>query len=254
MNELKVFENAQFGKVRVVFIDNEPWLVAKDVAEVLGYVNPSKAISDHVDEEDLKTLNFKAYNESLLVKTLWQDNDFSDKKLINESGLYSLIMSSKIPKAKAFKRWVTSEVLPSIRQTGGYGLKYRIPQTFSEALRLAATQQETIEQLELEKQSLELENKSLEPKAAYFDRLVDDNLLTNFRDTAKEFNLGQKEFIEWLIDNNFIYRDQQNELKPYMIHHNKGLFELKEWQKPHKSGVQTLVTPRGRETFRMILS
>ena len=109
MNEITVFNNDEFGSIRTVTIENEPWFVGKDVAEVLGYTNPSKALSDHVDTED------KLNNETLL--SLGQRGGW----LINESGLYALILSSKLPSAKKFKRWVTSEVLPSIRKTGSYG-------------------------------------------------------------------------------------------------------------------------------------
>lgn len=109
MNEITVFNNDEFGSIRTVTIEHEPWFVGKDVAEVLGYTNPSKALTDHVDTED------KLNNETLL--SLGQRGGW----LINESGLYSLILSSKLPSAKKFKRWVTSEVLPSIRKTGSYG-------------------------------------------------------------------------------------------------------------------------------------
>ena len=108
MNEITVFNNDEFGSIRTVTIENEPWLVGKDVAEVLGYTNPSKALADHVDTED------KLNNETLL--SLGQRGGW----LINESGLYALILSSKLPSAKKFKRWVTSEVLPSIRKIGSY--------------------------------------------------------------------------------------------------------------------------------------
>lgn len=110
MNELKVFENPTFGQVRTIEIDNEPWFVGKDVAEALGYSNPQKALRDHVETED------RTVNESFTVNG-------TKGTLINESGLYSLILSSKLPGAKEFKRWVTSEVIPSIRKTGGYTLK-----------------------------------------------------------------------------------------------------------------------------------
>lgn len=106
--KLQVFKNEQFGQVRTLEINNEPWFVGKDVAEILGYQNPSKALKDHVDEED------KLYNETLL--SLGQRGGW----IINESGLYSLILKSKLPQVKQFKRWVTSEVLPSIRKTGAY--------------------------------------------------------------------------------------------------------------------------------------
>ena len=107
MNDLTTFTNPEFGQVRTVEIDGTPWLVGKDVATALGYKNPQKAIHDHVDAEDTT------------VNDLFTVNGTS-AALINESGLYSLILSSKMPKAKAFKRWVTSEVLPAIRQEGVY--------------------------------------------------------------------------------------------------------------------------------------
>ena len=109
-NNLQVFNNEQFGQVRVVMIENENWLVGKDVAEALGYKNISDALKQHVDEEDKKKIVYSDYPQ------------FGNKGaiLINESGFYSLVMGSKLPNAKAFKRWVTSEVLPQIRQTGGY--------------------------------------------------------------------------------------------------------------------------------------
>lgn len=116
---LQLFTNSQFGNLRTLTINNEPWFVGKDVAEALGYSNASKAVKDHVTEEDLKILKYKAYNV-LGKASLWNGNDYSDKTIINESGLYSLILSSKLPTAKQFKHWVTAEVLPAIRKTGGY--------------------------------------------------------------------------------------------------------------------------------------
>ena len=107
-NEIAVFQNAEFGEIRTLSIDDEPWFVGKDAAERLGYTNPQKAIRDHVDDED------KGANE------MFTPGGIQEITIINESGLYSLILSSKLPKAKAFKRWVTSEVIPAIRKTGGY--------------------------------------------------------------------------------------------------------------------------------------
>lgn len=107
MNEIMIFNNPEFGSVRTVCIDGEPWLVGKDVALILKYTNPQKAIRDHVDSED------RTVNESFTVNGTMAT-------LINESGFYSLVLSSKLPTAKKFKRWVTAEVLPTIRKTGGY--------------------------------------------------------------------------------------------------------------------------------------
>lgn len=108
MNQLEIFKNREFGEIRTVTVDGEPWFVAKDIAEILQYTNTQKAIRDHVDEEDKLTerIVLSGQNREVIC--------------INESGLYSLILSSKMPGAKRFKRWVTSEVLPQIRRTGTY--------------------------------------------------------------------------------------------------------------------------------------
>lgn len=117
MNDLQIFSNPEFGQVRIVEIDGTPWLVGKDVAVALGYKNPTKAIIAHVDDED-KQLEMLPQEAEAQNGTL--PSGSTKTALINESGLYSLILSSKMPKAKAFKRWVTSEVLPAIRKNGAY--------------------------------------------------------------------------------------------------------------------------------------
>ena len=120
MNDIRIFNTDEFGRVRTVTIDNEPWFVGKDVAEALGYSNINKAVSMHVDEYDKKVLDFKGFSQNGDASKLWSGNDFSNKTIINESGLYALIFGSKLESAKRFKHWVTSEVLPSIRKNGIY--------------------------------------------------------------------------------------------------------------------------------------
>ena len=109
-NELQIFNNSDFGNIRVVENSGEPWFVGKDIATILGYAKPENAIANHVDGEDKTSTLIQGSGSNYKSKAI----------LINESGLYSLIMSSKLPQAKAFKRWVTSEVLPTIRKTGSY--------------------------------------------------------------------------------------------------------------------------------------
>ena len=115
MNEMQVFNNPEFGAVRTLMIEDEPWAVGKDIAAALGYKEPTKAIRDHIDGEDkgVSKMDTPGGNQDVVI--------------INESGLYSLILSSKLPKAKAFKRWVTSEVLPTLRKTGSYSVKPEPP-------------------------------------------------------------------------------------------------------------------------------
>lgn len=125
MNELAVFQNQEFGRLRTADIKDEVWFVGKDVARALGYTNPQKAIRDHVDDED------RTVNEMFTVNG-------TPITLINESGVYSLILSSKLPGAKRFKHWVTSEVLPSIRKRGGYGNGVSAEQVIEIAQHMAA--------------------------------------------------------------------------------------------------------------------
>lgn len=241
MNELRTFSNPDFGEVRTVELNNEPWFVGKDVAGILGYADVNKAIAMHVDDED--KLNDKT-SLSLGQRGGW---------LINESGLYSLILSSKLPTAKKFKRWVTSEVLPSIRKTGGY-IAGQETMTADELMAKALmVARETLARREAELSRKTVENAILQPKADYFDELVERNTLTNFRETAKQLGVKQKSLITFLLDRKFIYRDKRGKLLP-TAGKSDGLFEVKECynDKTQWSGTQTLVTPKGRETFRLL--
>lgn len=247
MSDLQVFNSEQFGTVRTVMIEDEPYFVGKDVTDILGYANSSKALADHVDDED------KLNNESL--SSLGQRGGW----LINESGLYSLILSSKLPQAKAFKRWVTSEVLPAIRKNEAYITPNKVeelllnPDAMIRLLVAFKDEKAKAKKLEAEKSYLVVENQTMRPKAEYFDELVDRNLLTNFRETAKQLKVGEREFISFLLGKKYLYRDAKGKLVPY-ADKNKGLFEIKECynERSNWAGTQTLVTPKGRETFRLL--
>ncbi|WP_069987171.1 BRO family protein [Massilioclostridium coli] len=252
MNELQIFKNEQFGEIRTVTIDNEPYFVGKDVSEILGYVNPNEAIQDHVDVEDkLNSKMLPSFELDLGQRGGW---------LINESGLYSLILSSKLPKAKQFKRWVTSDVLPSIRKHGAYMTPETLeaallnPDTIIKIATALKDEQEKNKVLQAENSALTVDNAIMQPKADYFDELVDRNLLTNLRETAKELNVKERKFIQFLINHKYLYRDKKGKLTPYAQHVQKGLFQLKEQynEKTNWSGTQTLITPKGRETFRLL--
>lgn len=249
MNELKVFENPAFGQVRTIEIDNEPWFVGKDVAVALGYSDTKSAISDHVDAED-KTLIQRGQIATLEIPN-------RGLTIINESGLYSLILSSKLPTAKEFKRWVTKEVIPSIRKTGGYQMpstpEQRIAAALIDAQRILSEYEEKNQALAMENSALAVDKAIMQPKADYFDELVERNLLTNFRETANQLHVGQNELISFLLSHKYLYRDKKGKLMPY-AGKNDGLFEVKECinEKTGWSGTQTLVTPKGRETFRLL--
>lgn len=241
MNDIQIFNNAEFGEIRTIDQNGEPWFVGKDVATALGYSNPQKAIRDHVDEQD------RTVNDSFTVNG-------TQGVLINESGLYSLCFSSKLEGAKRFKRWVTSEVLPSIRKNGGYlaGQDQLTPEELMAKALLYANK--TLAERDARISELTVQNQALIPKAMYFDELVDRNLLTNFRETAKELGIPPKQFVNWLIEKKYVYRDAKGKILPREDKKNEGLFEVKEAKndKTKWSGVQTLITPKGRETFRLL--
>lgn len=248
-SDIQTFENSEFGSIRIVEIENEPYFVGKDVATVLGYSNPRKALLDHIDEEDK------------LDGVTIRDSIGREQKpvVINESGLYSLILSSKLPTAKKFKRWVTSEVLPSIRKHGAYMTSATIeqailnPDTIIKLATALKEEQSKNKQLQAVNSELAVNNQIMKPKADYFDELVDRNLLTNLRETAKQLEIKQKDFINFLLEKKYLYRDKRGKLMPY-AKKNNGLFEVKEVynDKTKWCGTQTLVTPKGRETFRLL--
>lgn len=242
MNQLKVFANPTFGSIRTLNIDGEPWFVGKDVADILGYTNPRDALAKHVDDEDKNTV-------AICDGTPGNPNT----TVINESGLYSLILSSKLPTAKKFKRWVTSEVLPAIRKHGGYvaGQEHMSDEELMAKALLMA--QKTIADRDARISALQVEVAVAQPKAAYFDELVDRNLLTGIRETAKELGIKQKVFVDFLLNKKYLHRSKSGKLTP-TAGRGDGLFEMKECynDKTSWAGTQVMVTPKGRETFRLL--
>ena len=242
MNDMQIF-TYNSNEVRTVEMNGEPWFVLKDVCEVLGITNPT-AVADRLDEDERAKFDLGRQGAS------W---------VINESGLYNVILRSDKPEAKPFRKWVTSEVLPSIRKHGAY----MTPETLQAAILNPDTMIQLCQQLKAEQDKnaaltaqnsqLTVDKQIMQPKADYFDDLVDRNLLTNFRETAKELGIKPKAFVDWLLSKKYIYRDQKGKLMPYEGKNN-GLFEVKECfnEKTQWGGVQTLITPKGRETFRLL--
>lgn len=241
MNELQIFENPQFGAIRAIEKDGEPWFVAADVCKALDIQNHKDAIKRLDDDEKSGVVLTDPHGRP------------QETNCVNEPGLYSLVLGSRKPEAKAFKRWITHEVIPSIRRSGGYiaGQDNMTPdELMAKALMVA---QKTLADREARISALTVENQIMKPKADYFDELVDRNLLTNFRETAKQLEVGERDFIQFLINKKYIYRDKRGKLMPY-ANRNDGLFEVKECfnEKTNWSGTQTMVTPKGRETFRLL--
>ena len=214
-NKIEIFRNEEFGTVRTLTIDGEPYFVGKDVAEILGYSNTQKAIRDHVDDEDKLTerIVLSGQNREIII--------------INESGLYSLILSSKLPKAKEFKRWVTSEVLPSIRKHGAYAVDELLNdpefaiKTFTALKEERERSKRLSEQIEADK-----------PKVIFADSVSAAKSSILIGDLAKILkqngvDIGQKRLFGWLRDNGYLIKGGSSRNMPTQRAAEMGLFEVK---------------------------
>ena len=236
-NEIKIFENEEFGSVRTMEINGEPYFVGKDVAEILGYANTSKALIDHVDDED------KLNNETL--SSLGQRGGW----LINESGLYSLILSSKLPNAKKFKRWVTSDVLPAIRKTGSYSIQnkpdsYTIEDPAARARRWAEEYEE--------KKALEAKIEEQKPLVEYAEHIQASKDVIDMKSMAKlasknGIKIGRNKLFSFLRDRKILDRENI----PYANYMDKEWFQVVESPYTFNNGDvkiirTTLVSPKGQ--------
>lgn len=243
MNELQIFKNEEFGQIRTVEIGGEPWFVGRDIALTLGYTNVADAIGKHVDEEDKGVAKCDTLGgiQSITV--------------INESGLYSLILGSRIPGAKKFKRWVTSDVLPQIRKTGGY----QMPQTYSEALRALADKAEEAERLTLVNKKLEEQNLRMRPKEIFADAVAASKTSILVGELAKlitqnGYEIGQTRLFKWLRENGYLMCSGSSYNMPMQRYVQQGLFEIKESNVQNPDGSvritkTTKVTGKGQQYF-----
>lgn len=246
MSDLQLFQNPEFGRVRIVEVDGEAWMVGKDVAEALGYSNPQKAIRDHVDEDD------KTVNESFTVNG-------TQGALINESGLYSLVLSSKLPNARKFRRWVTTEVLPTVRRHGAY----MTPETLQAAILNPDTMIQLCQQLKAEQKhsrQLEAENAAMLPKAVFADAVSASKSSILVGELAKLLrqngvDTGEKRLFHWLRQNGYlIKRNGADHNMPTQRSIEQGLFVIKETTVCHADGHTTIsktpkVTGKGQQYF-----
>lgn len=246
-NKIEIFRNEEFGTVRTLTIDEKPYFVGKDVAEILGYVDTNKAIAMHVDEED--KLNDKT------ALSLGQRGGW----LINESGLYSLILSSKLPSAKRFKRWVTSEILPSVRKHGAYMTDSTLEQalTSPDFLIKLATELKTEKE---KRQALEVQAEENKPKVLFADAVSVSNTSILVGDLAKIIkqngvDIGANRLFAWLRDNGYLIRRKGTDYNmPTQYSMDLGLFEVKETAITHADGHTSIsktpkVTGKGQQYF-----
>ena len=232
-NEIILFKHKEFGEIRTLNIDGEPWFVGKDITNVLGYSNHSKALNDHVDSDD------KLNNESL--SSLGQRGGW----LINESGLYSLILSSKLPSAKKFKHWVTAEVLPSLRKHGAYFTAETLHKTMSDPRELAKLLTALADEQE-KRRKLEEENAFLSVKANYYDRILHSKNSVPVTQIAKDYGMSAIAFNRMLHDYGIQY-SLRNSWVLYAEYANLGYTQSRTYTiDEDKAVMHTCWTQKGR--------
>lgn len=220
MSDIKVFENSEFGSVRTIEINNEPWFVGKDVAELLGYSNPQKAVREHVDDED------KGVNE------MDTPGGRQEMVIINESGLYSLVLSSKLPNAKAFKRWITTEVIPAIRKHGAYMTAEKVEEALLNPdvlIKLATELKQEREQRIMAQAQIEADR----PKVIFADAVAASQTSILVGEMAKLLRqngvqIGRDRLFEWLRNNGYLIKKGSDRNMPTQRSMENKWFEIKE--------------------------
>ncbi|QEY34653.1 hypothetical protein FL966_06060 [Caproiciproducens galactitolivorans] len=247
MNDLQIFKNQEFGSIRVIEINNEPYFVGKDVAEILGYTNTPKAIRDHVDDEDKLTERFVLSGQNREVIC------------INESGLYSLILSSKLPTAKKFKHWVTSEVIPSIRKHGLYATPDTAEKILNDPDFLITALTELKKERE-QRKALEGKVEADKPKVLFADAVATSESPMLIGELAKVLkqngvDIGEKRLFEWMRENGYLIKRKGTDYNaPTQKSMEMGLFRVKETAITHSDGHVTVnrttkVTGKGQQYF-----
>lgn len=258
-NNIKVFENSEFGKVRTVVLNNEPWFIGKDVAEILGYSNTNKAIQVHVDDEDKFIRSSRGTEMGKLftsLKEMQEKLGRQDNWFISESGVYSLIFGSKLPTAKKFKRWVTSEVLPSIRKHGAYMTEDTIKKVIAEPDFIIQLATELKKEQEQNKQLTETCSQQqqvigeLKPKADYVDKILKSDSLVTITQIAKDYGMSGQGMNKVLHDLHIIYSCNKQWLL-YSQHQAKGYTFSETVDIPREDGTTKVVmntkwTQKGR--------
>lgn len=246
MSDIKLFSSSEFGSVRVVAINGEPYFVGKDIAKVLGYSNSRKALSDHVDEEDKGVTKCDTLGGA------------QEMVVVNESGLYSLILSSKLPTAKKFKHWVTSEILPAVRKHGAYMTPETIEKTLNDPDFIIGLATKLKEEQERSR-TLAAENLRMKPKEIFADAVSvsEDAILIGALAKILKGNgvdIGQKRLFKWMRDEGYLIKSGRDVNAPTQRSMNLGLFKVKERTINNPDGSTrltrtTLVTGKGQLYF-----
>jgi prophage antirepressor-like protein len=239
-DKLMIFENNAFGKVRTLNLNGEPWFVAADVCKALELGNPSMTVERlDDDEKGISTIDTLGGKQRMAI--------------INEPGLYSLVITSRKPEAKAFKRWITHEVIPAIRKHGVYITDEKL-KLFAEHPELLDALMKSLYAAHAENLRHRAERQTLLPKADYYDAFIHPESCTNIRATAKELKVPEKMFTAFLIRKRYLYRAPSGSLMPYAKAADDGLFFVKDYIAVNgHQGVYTLVTPKGKALFLSML-
>lgn len=243
MNEIKIFNNPEFGDIRTITIEDEPWFVGKDVAAILGYKDTSDAMKRHVDEEDKLGRRFTDSGQN------------REMYVINESGLYSLILSSKLSTAKKFKRWVTSEVLPAIRKNGMYMTDQKAYDLLNNSGSLADMLQQAAEQL----RQKDIEIRRMKPKELFADAVATSDSSILVGELAKLLKqngveIGQNRLFQWMRENGYLIKSGSSKNMPTQKAMEAELFEIKERTINNPDGTVRItktpkVTGKGQQYF-----
>ena len=246
MNNLQIFSNEEFGQVRTVMLNDEVWFVGKDVAGILGCSNTRKALTDHVDKEDKGVTKCDTPGGIQLLT------------IINESGLYSLILSSKMPNAKRFKHWVTSEILPSIRKHGAYMTEQTLEQALTSPDFLIQLATKLKDEQEKNKALTEANNR-MRPKEIFADAVMTSEHSILIGELAKliaqnGYAIGQKRLFAWMREHGYLLKQGGSYNLPAQRYVEAGLFEIKESSISNPDGSvrltrTTKVTGKGQVYF-----
>lgn len=240
-HEMKVFSNPLFGDVRTFVIDDIPWFVAVDVCDALDIGNSRQAVT-RLDEDEKNTVIINDGTSGNPMKTI-----------INESGLYALILTSRKEEAKQFKRWITHEVIPSIRKHGLYMTNSTLEQVSTNPELITALARQLLEEQE-QKKMLQEELQTAKPKVDYFDQFINAYDSTNLRNTAKELGIPERDLVQFLLEKKYMYRDQDRKLMPYAEYTKRGYFIMKDYYRGNGKVYQyTLFTAKGKAHFQRLL-
>lgn len=237
-NKMAVFNNREFGSIRVIEENGNYLFCGFDVAKALGYAKPRNAINTHC--------------KGALKRGALTEGGVQELTFIPEGDVYRLIVHSRLPGAERFEKWVFDEVLPMIRKTGGYMTASLLEQAAEKPEILLAFADRLLAEHEKNRQ-LSGEVERLRPKADFYDAFVHEENCTNIRATAKELQIGERAFCRFLMDAGFLYRCPAGYLLPYAKPSNNGLFRVKDFWKYGHFGQQTLITPQGKNVIRLLL-